>query len=98
MQGSGNRQTLSANGQTTERLYVGPVRISLTGTFGGGTAKVQAKDPNGIFVDIADGSFTAVADKVVDFPATSLNILRVDISGSTTPALVIWIQGKSLSN
>lgn len=96
MAGTGNRQTLSADGATTAKTFVGRVRLSLTGTFGGGTAKLQAEDPGGAFVDVANGSFTAVTDTLFDFPEPSSNKLKIDLSGSTTPALVIWIQGKQL--
>ena len=90
---SGDRQTLSADGQTTARNYVGPVRVSLTGTFGGGTFKMQAEDPSGAFVDIKGSARTAVDDFIIDFPPGSENKLQADLSGSTTPVLVIWNQG-----
>lgn len=94
MSSSGERQTLGVDGQTPERGTVGSVRLSLTGTFGGGTAKLQAKDPSGTFVDVDGGSFTAVTDTIFDFPANVQNQLRVDLSGSTAPALVIWLQSE----
>ena len=94
--GSGKRQTLAADGQTDAKAYSGPIRLSLTGTFGGGTAQLQARDPQGNWVSVAGGAFTAVTDTIFDFTAESQNILRVDISSSTTPALVVWIQGKAL--
>lgn len=90
---TGDRQTLSADGQTTPRNFVGPVRVSLTGTFGGGTFKIQAEDPSGAFVDVALTSRTAADDFIIDFPAGSENKIRGDLSGSTTPALVVWNQG-----
>lgn len=90
---TGDRQTLSANGQTTPRNFVGPVRVSLTGTFGGGTFKMQAEDPTGVFVDVAGSDRTAADDFIIDFPPGGQNKLRGDLSGATTPALVIWNQG-----
>lgn len=96
MPGTGNRQTLTADGTTDIKTFVGPVRLSLTGTFGGGTAKLQVRDPGGTFVDVANGSFTAATDTLFDFPEQSSNDLQIDLSGSTTPALVIWIQGKQV--
>jgi len=92
--GSGNRQTLTADGQTTEKSFIGPVRMSLSGTFGGGTAVLRARDPSGAFVNVEGGSFTAAKDQLFDFPVGQGNILDVDLSGSTTPALVVWLQGK----
>ena len=92
MASKGDRQTLVADGQTTEVGVVGPVRLSLTGSFGGGTAKLQAKDPSDAWVDVAEGSFAVATDTIFDFPDHTQNQIRVDISGSTTPALVVWIQ------
>ena len=94
MASSGDRQTLAANGQTTDVGTVGAVRLSLTGSFGGGTAQLQAKDPSGSFVNVAGGSFTAVTDFVFEFPANVQNQLRVDLSGATAPSLVVWIQSE----
>lgn len=93
-QGSGNKQTLTADGDTDVKQFVGPVRVVISGGFGGGTAKVQAIDPGGIAVDVVDGSFTAAADKLFDFPANSLNIVSVNLAGSTAPVLAVWLQGK----
>lgn len=92
MGSSGDRQTLAADGQTTDYGTVGPVRLSLSGSFGGGTAKLQAQDPSGAWVDVAGGSFTIAADQLFDFPENVQNQLRVDMSGSTTPTLVVWLQ------
>ena len=86
------RLTLSADGQTAWVVVVGPARVSITGTFGGGTAQIETKDPGGNAVDMADGSFTEAADKRIDFPPNSRNEIRVDLSGATSPALVVWVQ------
>lgn len=90
---SGDRQTLNTNGKTAPRAYVGPVRVSLTGTFGGGTLKIQAEDPTAVFVDVDGTAKTAVGDFVIDFPPSAENRLQADLSGATSPTLVIWIQG-----
>ena len=92
MASSGNRQTLGADGTTTFLPFVGLVHLSLTGGFGGGAAKVQWKDPAGNTVDIANGSFTTVTDSVFDFPPGTINELAVNLSGSTTPTLVVIFQ------
>ena len=89
---TGYRESMSGDGQSTALEVGGPVRLSLTGTFGGGTAQLQTKDPGGNWVDVANGSFTAVTDTLFDFPLEANNEVRVDLSGSTTPALVVWIQ------
>ena len=93
-QGSGNKQTLTADGNTVVTQLVGPHRVVLSCGFGGGTAKVQVRDPNGVVVDVVDGSFTEAADKIVDFPENELNAVSINIAGSTTPTLSVWIQGK----
>ena len=98
MAGTGNKQTLAADGQTDVKIFVGPVRLSLTGDFGTGTAKLQSKDPSGAFVDIANGLFNAVTDTVFDFPIGASNELRVDLAGATAPALVVWIPGQQLGS
>lgn len=90
---TGDRQTLSADGQTTPRQFAGPVRVSLTGDFGGGTLKIQSEDPSAAFVDVAGASRIAADDFIIDFPPGAQNKLRSDLAGSTTPALVITIQG-----
>lgn len=94
--GQGNKQTLTADGDTDETQFVGPVRLVLSGTFGGGVAVLRAKDPLGVVTDVVNGSFTAVADNLFDFPVGSVNVLTVNLSGSTTPALGAWLQGRKL--
>lgn len=90
---SGDRQVLTADGQTTARNYVGPVRVSLTDDFGGGTFKVQAEDPSGAFVDEPGTTRTAVDGYIIDYPPGAQNKLQGDLSGSTSPNLVVWMQG-----
>ena len=94
MAGSGDRQVLTADDTTTFNKYRGPVCLSLSGTFGGGTAKLQRKDPSDAIVDVQGGSFTAVTDTIYDFPQGEINDLAVNLAGSTGPALVTVIQGK----
>ena len=93
MAGSGDRQTLIADGTTTFRRFIGPVRLSLTNDFGTGTAKLQNKDPSDATVDVANGSFTAVTDTIFDFPVDEINEIAVNLAGSTAPDLDIWLQG-----
>lgn len=95
MTSSGDTETLAEDGKTKVVTVMGPARVSLTGDFGGGTAQVQALLPDGNEVDLALGSFTAVTDTIFDFPERSETDLRVDLSGSTNPALLVWIQGNA---
>ena len=90
---TGDKQTLSADGKTTARNYVGPVRVHLSGDFGGGTFKMEAEDPSGALVDVSGTSRTAADDFLIDFPPGAQNKINGDLSGSTTPSLVVWNQG-----
>ncbi len=93
MQVDGLVETLSADGNSTEHDVIGPAYVSVSGNFGGGTAKIQRKGSDGTFRDLAGASYTAAADKLVDFPPRSQNTIRVNLNGSTTPALVVEIKG-----
>ena len=87
-----NSQTLTANGNTTAVAAVGPVVLVLTGDFGSGTAQLQARPPGGSYIDLPDGSFTAAAAKVFNFPAATKNDYRISLSGATSPDLDVLIQ------
>ncbi len=93
---TGDRQVLSADGNTDAVKYVGPIRLSLKGDFGSGTATLQDKDPVNVFDGVTNGVFTAEADKLIDYPIAEINEVRVNLAGSTAPTLVVWIQGKRL--
>ena len=88
-------ETLSADGSTSWTSVKGPVWVSLSGTFGSGTAKIQRKNNAGAAVDIVGESHTVIADRVIDFPEKSVNEVRVNIASSTSPALVTSIQWTS---
>ena len=97
MASDGYTETLAADGQTAWQTFVGPVVLKMTGTsFGGGTAKLQERNTEAATVDVANGSFTAATHQVCDYPPGSINELRVDLSGATTPSLPITIQGQML--
>ena len=96
MSSSGDRQVLTANGTTTFRKFIGPVRLSLTDDFGGGTAKLQTKDPSDATIDVDGGAFTALTDTRFDYADDAINELAVNLAGSTSPDLKVWIQGKRI--
>ncbi len=96
MSSSGNRQVLSANGSTTANNFIGPVRVSFSGTFGSGTIVLEAEDPSGAQLTVIGSSSTADADLFFDFPAASSNELRATLTGATAPTLAVWIQGRAL--
>lgn len=89
----GNEQTLSADGETTEVNVIGTARISATGSFGGGTLKVQEKRQDNTWKDIAGASFTDAFHKVLAFPSGSQTILRFSLSGASNPDIDTVIQG-----
>ena len=97
MASDGYTETLTADDQTVWQTFIGPVVLKLTGaSVGGGTAKLQERNKAGAVVDVANGSFTAATHTVFDYPEGSVNELRVDLAGSTTPDLPITIQGQQL--
>ena len=89
---NGVKDTLTGDGQSTVLVINGPVRLSLSGNFGAGTAKFQTKDPEGVWIDVSTG-LTAAVDTNFDFPKNAQNECRVDLSGSTSPSLAVWLQG-----
>ena len=93
---TGDRQVLSSNTNTNGVKYVGRIRVSLKGNFGGGTATIEDKGPDNLFDGVTNGVFTAEADKLIDYPIAEINEVRVDLAGSSGPSLVVWIQGKRL--
>lgn len=64
----------------------------MSGGFGGGSAQVQMKDPDAAWQDI-DTALTAAGEVFINIPNVQ-NIVRVDLSGSTTPTLEVWIQSE----
>lgn len=88
-----HREVLTGDGQTVAKTFRGPVWISLSGTFGGGTAKVRSQDESGAFVNIIGATFNAPVDQLLDFPPGAKNVLDIDLAGSTTPSLITNLQG-----
>jgi hypothetical protein len=88
-------EILSSDGSTTWASVKGPVWVSLSSSFGGGTAKIQRKNHAGAAVDIVGESHTVAADRVIDFPTKSVNEVRVNLAGSSAPTLACSIQWTS---
>ena len=91
-------ETLSADGSTSYAKVKGACWVSLSGTFGGGTATIERKNAAGTAVAIAGESHTVAADRLIDFPDKSVNEVRVTIASSTTPALAVSMQWSSPFN
>jgi len=87
--------TLTEDSSTGWSSVKGPIWVSLSGTFGGGTAVIQRKNSAGAAVAIVGESHTVIADRVIDFPSDSVNEVRVTISGSSSPALAVSMQWTS---
>jgi len=89
---TGFEETLSADGSTAEVTTVGPVFLSLSGTFGGGTVAIERKGTDDTWRSIAGASYTSGVDKVLNFAPKGVNKLRATLSGATTPSLRVAFQ------
>lgn len=85
-------QTLSANGATASISAKGHAQLHLSGTFGGGTATAQFKDTNGNWRNIAVAAYTTDVDKLIDLPDRLVTDLRVNLTGATSPSLVVVLR------
>jgi hypothetical protein len=81
-------QTLSADGNSSSVAVAHKVHVHLSGTFGGGTAKVQFQGEDGTWRDIAGASYTAAADEIIELGRSQYNI-RVNLASATGPSLVV---------
>ena len=90
MASSGIKVTLTSNGTAGPVQCHGPVHISLSGNFGGGTAVVQTRDPeDSVFTPVVGGSFNAPADQLFDFPPGSRTEIQAVLTGSAAPVLKV---------
>lgn len=76
-----NSLNITANGTTQGVTAIGPIVLILTGTFDSATIQLQVRPPGGSYINVTDGSFTAAAAKVFNFPANTKNDYRVSVSG-----------------
>lgn len=84
-------QSLSADGNTTAvKFDGGKGTLSVWGTFGSGTAKLQRSVDNSTWIDVSGASFTANGQ--INFECAAC-YLRVNLAGSTTPSLNVQIAG-----
>jgi hypothetical protein len=85
--------TASASAAATSAVNaIGPVRMSLTGDFGGGTATLQAQDPDSSWTNVIGSGFSSAADALIDFPGWVSNTVRVNLTSTSAPNLVVWLQ------
>ena len=92
-----DRQHLSASASATTAVsLVGPVRYSISGDLGGGTASIQfAISGSTEFVPVAGTSTTAAVDKLLNFPAGSRNTLKVLLLGGAAASCDVFLQANS---
>jgi len=86
-------ETLTADGQTNEFVAVSNMRIHLAGTFGSGAVVLQEKQPDGSFDTVVDSSKTADSDYIFESLNDNSGVYRFDLSGSTTPSILIVVRG-----
>ncbi len=79
--------TLTGNGNTIARQCRNNLAITIRGTYGSGTAKVQVSDSSdGTFVDVVNGNFDSGSNvKIVNWNGW----VRVNLSGATSPSLYV---------
>jgi hypothetical protein len=83
---------LAADGQSDSVAWSGGFgTVIVAGTWGGGTAKLQASPDNGTtWVDVGtDVTFTA--NGMGNFQLPPGVLLRLDLSGATNPDLDAWV-------
>ena len=91
MSAGGVTEALGANGTTAGVGTVGRVRVVLSGTFGGGSAQVETRDPAGAWV-VSTAPLTAAGEVIIDAPEHSQNEVRVVLTAATGPTLAVWVQ------
>lgn len=84
--------TFSANGNSPEFQARERVHVSVSGTFGSGTATVQWRGDDGTWRGLASAVFTTAADQVIDLPNKTNTILRWNLAGATDPSVFAAIR------
>lgn len=83
-------KTLTADGNAVLKKIRNTASITISGTYGGGTAKIQVcNTEDGTFMDVDNGDFTSGSNaKIVNWSG----YVRVNLSGSTTPSLLVTLE------
>lgn len=90
--------TLTADADTKVFLVEGPTYVHCSGTFGSGTITWQIEGDDGSYHAIANGAFTAAADKTFNFPYDKRQRMKGVLSGSTTPSLYYQVTSHDKSS
>tara|TARA_R100000808_G_scaffold2647_1_gene10206 strand:- start:1776 stop:2042 length:267 start_codon:yes stop_codon:yes gene_type:complete len=84
--------TLEANGNGDwTNIGDGKALITVSGTWGGGTAKIQLQQADGTALDVNGASWTANIASQLEFGAPAR--LRVNLASATSPDLDWEIRG-----
>lgn len=85
--------TFTEDGQSQSFWNVGPLHMKPDGDFGGGTLKLQVRDPNDSkWMDVVGMSVTdATKESIADYPEKARQLFRFDLGGSTNPALDVIV-------
>ena len=82
--------TFTADGNSPEyRVHGGELHVHASGTFGGGTVKIQFMADNGVYKDVAGAAWTTAADELIDFGTNQSYTVRAVLTGATGPSLFI---------
>lgn len=93
---SGLSQTITVDGSTDWVKVTGPAMVSMSNSFGTGTATIQFKDQADAAIALAGETHTVAADRLIDYPAGAKNELRVNLASSSSPDLDVVIQSSSV--
>jgi hypothetical protein len=77
---------------STARIHGGELHVHASGTFGGGTVKIQFQADNGLWYDIAGAAWTTAADELIDLGNQQSYTVRAVLTGATTPSLFLNIR------
>tara|TARA_R110000782_G_scaffold44489_2_gene99528 strand:- start:174 stop:449 length:276 start_codon:yes stop_codon:yes gene_type:complete len=82
--------TLTANGNAVTKKIRNTAAVTISGTYGGGTAKIQVcNTESGTYIDVDNGDFTSGSNaKIVNWAG----FVRVNLAGSTTPSLLVTLE------
>ena len=83
----------TGDGSSDEVRVRGRTHIHGSGDFGGGTLKIEYKDPTNTWRDIFDADWTSAFDDVFDFTGHIDTPIRATLTGATNPNLHVDIRG-----
>jgi len=87
--------TLTSDGDTSIYSVRGAVRVHCSGDFGSGTITWKYLGSDGSYHNIAEGAFTAAADKSFNFPDKVTTTVKGTLGSSSNPSLYYEVFGGS---